>query len=97
MPVILLSCPATDVHFNADYSTAATEGAPYSVAEVELVHAAGDTPPRLALAQVLSELGVPQPAPPVRGKVLEFIYRYDMVRWRALGESGLLAEKLGVY
>ena len=69
---------------------------PYVIGEVELVRAAPGTTPRDALGQVLSELGVPQGAAPVRGKVLEFIYRYDTPRWQALGASGLLAEKLGI-
>lgn len=99
-----------DVHVDLDEVTFGGElpatrggtegGGAYAVGEVELVKAAPGTAPREALRQVLAELGVQAAAaagaaPQVRGKVLEYIYRYDERRWRALGASGLLAEKLG--
>lgn len=84
-----------EVRFDAQHAPPGV-AEPYVIGEVELVRAAPGTTPRDALGQVLSELGVPRGAEPVRGKVLEFIYRYDKPRWHALGASGLLADKLGV-
>jgi hypothetical protein len=83
----------------------------YEVAEIELVSAASLTPTtsaqaqagsfsanaaaRAALAAALAELGVPDGSPAVRGKVLEYLHRYDPGRWQALEQAGLLERKLG--
>ncbi|KAJ1634031.1 hypothetical protein T492DRAFT_903746 [Pavlovales sp. CCMP2436] len=74
------------------------QAAKYAVGEVELLEAAGGKGARAALAEVLNELRILTPAqgaPHVRGKVLEFLHRFDRVHWRALGASGLLTAKLG--
>jgi hypothetical protein len=77
----------------------------YTVAEVELVSSAASESSdpgrfkleaRAALAMALEELGVAEGSAPVRGKVLEFLHRYDPARWQTLSEAGLLEQKLGL-
>jgi len=93
-----LAVAGHEVHVDVDevrFGGAGAGAPPYAVAEVELLAPARGAAPRAALREVLAALGVHAAAPPVRGKVLEFISRFDAARWAALGESGLLADKLG--
>ena len=66
----------------------------YEIGEVELVAARPGVAPRTAIKEALVELGVSADTP-VRGKLLEFIFRRRQDHWRALAASGLLADKLG--
>lgn len=90
------------VHVDVDAVTfggdgaGASDGTPhYTIGEVELVTPACGIAPREALRTVLTALNVPPTPTAVRGKVLEFIHRYDTARWQALRASGLLEDKLG--
>ena len=69
-------------------------GNAYEIGEVELLAARAGTAPRDAIREVLHELDIAAEQP-VRGKLLEFIYRHRQEHWRALASSGLLADKLG--
>lgn len=65
----------------------------YLLGEVELVQAGGGLPASVALQDVFQQLGIsPQP---VRGKVLEYLYRRRPRHYQALVDCGLIAAKMG--
>ena len=69
----------------------------YQIGEVEL---AASEPERrrdaaACLRAAFAYLGIDGAAPAVRGKVLEYLYRYRPRHYRALEDAGLLAAKLG--
>lgn len=66
----------------------------YEIGEVELVRAANTMQPAQALAEVFQVLEIPQAAPSVRGKVLEYLHRFVPSHYLALYKSGLLKNKL---
>lgn len=86
------------VHVDIDavsFGATARSEPDYVIGEVELVAPAPGVSPRAALRAVLAALRVPETPVAVRGKVLEFIHRFDAPRWEALRTSGVLNDKLG--
>jgi len=65
----------------------------YCIGEVELISAGGGVSPSQALLDVFSQLKID--TTPVRGKVLEYLYRYSPLHYQALEDSPLLRAKLG--
>jgi len=65
----------------------------YSIGEVELISAGGGLSPSEALLEVFSQLKIDTTS--VRGKVLEFLYRFSPSHYQALDDSPLLRSKLG--
>jgi hypothetical protein len=66
-------------------------GLTYEIGEVELLRASDNMPAEVALTDIFDQLGIPMGS--VRGKVLEFIYRFRLNHAKALELSGLISKK----
>lgn len=77
------------VEFN---SRAGADLEPYLIGEVELISATSDDADRV-MQQVFQELNISMK--PVRGKLLEFLFRYRPKHFEALEISGVIGSKLG--
>lgn len=67
-------------------------GFTYEIGEIELIRATEDMPAEVALADIFDQLGISIRS--VRGKVLEYIYRFRPNHYKALELSGLISKKM---
>ena len=65
----------------------------YDIGEIELIDTGGNMSASEAIKEAFTELGID--SEPVRGKLLELLFRHRPAHYEALRESGLLTAKLG--
>lgn len=81
------------LHVDIDEVDFAAQGQSYKIGEIELIEAGGGLSPVAALVDAFQQLQI-SPAT-VRGKVLEFLFRFAPRHYQALEASGLIGSKLG--
>ena len=73
---------------------ASSDNTSYKIGEIELLSTTKNMPPTVALLDIFKQLGIC--SSPLRGKVLEYLKRYNPRHYSALERSGFVASKLGI-